>query len=346
VELPPPGIARKPFLPSLSNPSGQADEPCVATREGFVFAHLTDLHLTRLDEIEPRELANKRILGYLSWRRRRHAVHRTEILEAMVADLRRQTPDHIAISGDLTQLGLPAECREARAWLEQLGPADRVTLVPGNHDQYVKAPWNQTLGLWFDYMASDPGQPTLGNASQLFPSVRVRAPVAFIGVSSVYPCPPFLATGRVGADQRQALERALRRTGDQGLCRVVLIHHPPLPGSYKWRKRLEDAAETTQILRDAGAELVLHGHTHRLMLNDLPTRTGRLPVLGIPSGSASDREPVRRARYFLYRVHRKEEGLVMDWSSRLYDPDSNCFRSECKWGGISTIFDSLPAPRS
>ncbi len=308
-----------------------------------MFAHLTDLHLTRLDEIEPRELANKRILGYLSWRRRRHAVHRPEILEAMVADLRKQTPDHIAISGDLTQLGLPAECRQARDWLERLGSADHVTVVPGNHDQYVDAPWNQTLGLWHDYMASDPGQPTFGNGSQLFPSVRVRTTVAFIGVSSVYPCPPFLATGRVGAAQRQALEQALRWTRDQGFWRVVLIHHPPLPNSYKWRKRLEDAAETTQILRDAGAELVLHGHTHRMMLNGLPTPTGRLPVLGIPSGSASDREPARRARYFLYRVLRKEEGPVLEWSSRLYDPDSNRFRSEYKWGDISTIFDWLPA---
>ena len=318
------------------------DEP----RDVLVFAHLTDPHLTRPNPVGFADLANKRALGYLSWRRRRHAVHRGEILEALVADLNTQSPDHIAITGDLTQIGLPGECRDARTWLENLGPGSRVSVVPGNHDQYVKAAWNETVGLWYDYMASDPEVVPGKPRQALFPSVRVRGPVAFFGISSVYPCPPLLATGRVGKTQREALEQALRHARDRGLCRVVLIHHPPVPGSYKWRKRLEDAGETSTILRSTGAELVLHGHTHRLMYNELETSTGTLPVFGLSSASSGDSEFARRARYFLYRVQRNEHDITINWSSRIYDPGSGGFRRESAWQDMSKLGEALTAEKS
>lgn len=309
----------------------------------FVFAHITDPHLTRPDGASLRELANKRILGYLSWRRRRHAVHRREILEALISDLRSQAPDHVAITGDLTQIGLRSECRDARAWLESIGDARAVTVVPGNHDQYVRAPWNDTLGLWYDYMAPDQDTGAASGTDALFPSLRVRGPVAFIGLSSVYPCPPFLATGRVGKNQLSALARLLRQCRERGLVRVVLIHHPPIAGSYKWRKRLEDADQTTQLLREAGAELVLHGHTHKVMLNEVGTTTGPLRVLGLSSGSSSDSEPPRRARYMLYRVGGGEQGAAVEWSCRIYDPGQRRFRLECDWAGLETLGSTLPA---
>ncbi len=311
------------------------------TGEVLVFAHLTDPHLTRPVPGGVADLANKRALGYLSWRRRRHAIHRSEIVDALVADLHAQSPDHIAITGDLTQIGLPAECSDARAWLEKLGPGNRVSVVPGNHDQYVRAPWHETLGLWYDYMATDPEAGADQPQAALFPSVRVRGPVAFIGVSSVYPCPPFLATGRVGKTQLEALSQALQQTRDRGLCRVVLIHHPPVPDSYKWRKRLEDASATCAILRSAGAELVLHGHTHRLMLNELDTTAGTLPVFGLSSASSGDADFARRARYFLYRVQRNKDGIAIDWSSRIYDAGPGAFRRETDWQDISRIAAAL-----
>ena len=75
----------------------------------FTLAHLSDPHLTSLAAVRLRQIANKRILGYLSWRQRRRFVHRTDVLDAVVDDLKRQQPDHIAVTGDLTHIGLPAE---------------------------------------------------------------------------------------------------------------------------------------------------------------------------------------------------------------------------------------------
>ena len=58
----------------------------------FVLAHLSDLHLSSLEGVRARALLDKRILGYLSWRHRRRREHRTDVLDALRADLARGAP--------------------------------------------------------------------------------------------------------------------------------------------------------------------------------------------------------------------------------------------------------------
>lgn len=79
------------------------------------------------------------MLGYVNWTRNRHKYQRREVLDALVADVRAQAPDHIAVTGDLVNLAMEAEFAPARAWLDGVGPPDRVTTIPGNHDAYVRA---------------------------------------------------------------------------------------------------------------------------------------------------------------------------------------------------------------
>ena len=64
-----------------------------------------------------------------------------------------------------------------------------------------------------------------------FPYLRRRGPLAIIGVSTAAPMPPQCA-GRPHrqAEQMERLAALLARTRQDGCCRVVLIHHPPLPG--------------------------------------------------------------------------------------------------------------------
>ena len=148
--------------------------------------------------------------------------------------------------------------------------------------------------------SAPPAEPRQGPG---FPFVRVRGPVAFIGVSSSVVSPWLMASGTVGRDQRARLERILESTGAQGLFRVILIHHSPVPGADKWRKRLTDASEMAALIRRQGAELVLHGHTHRIAAHALDGRDGRrVPVIGLSSASALDPEPGREARYALWSV--------------------------------------------
>src|ERR1700676_2431359 len=145
----------------------------------FTLAHLSDPHLPPLPAARLRDLAGKRVLGYLNWKRNRHKFHRRDVLDALVSDIRSQAPDHIAVTGDLVNLALEAEFAPARAWLESVGASDRVTVIPGNHDAYVRATQHRFAEVWRHYLDGDDAA-----GGVTFPWSRRRGPLALIGVSS------------------------------------------------------------------------------------------------------------------------------------------------------------------
>ncbi len=293
--------------------------------DGLYFAHLSDPHLTTLQGVRWQQLMNKRMLGYLSWRRKRRAEHRSEVLEALLEDLQQTRPEHIAITGDLTHVGLPQEFRQARMWLDRLGAYDQVTVIPGNHDAYVRTAWDTTYAQWAPYMQSDPRYQSAHTAAEQFPTLRVRHGVALIGLSSAVASPPFLATGSLGQHQRERLAQLLRQTRQQGLFRLVLLHHPPRVEDEKWRKRLTDGRALCQILGEEGAELILHGHGHRNAASGVAYGAGEIPVFGIPSASAIGHRPGRTAQYRLYRIQRRGETWSIQINVRGYKSDGQSF---------------------
>lgn len=278
------------------------------------FAQLSDPHLSSLEGVRPGDLLNKRALGYLSWRRKRRYEHRREVLDALQRDLDLTTIDQLLITGDLTHIGLPREFQQARDWLQALGDPRRIALVPGNHDSCVAAPRSETYALWQDYMASDPDS----GMETGFPSLRVRGSIAFIGLSTACPTPPLMASGTLGEEQLRRLPSLLQETGDRGLFRVVYLHHSPLSGHEKWRKRLTDAAPVQALLQLHGAELVLHGHGHRMHYTELHARCGTLPVIALPSASALGLHGADIGHYNRYEVQRTNEGWQLDIASRRY----------------------------
>ena len=283
------------------------------------FAQLSDPHLTSLEGVRRRDLFSKRGLGYLSWRRKRRFEHRKEVLEALQRDLALSELDQLLVTGDLTHIGLPQEFEQARQWLQELGNPDKIALVPGNHDVCVAAPWRETLALWQDYMSSDSGlsiaQETVG-----FPSLRVRGAIAFIGLSSACPKPPLMATGTIDSEQLSKLPALLQRTADAGLFRVVYLHHCPVVGKEKWRKRLTNAHEIQALLEEHGAEMVLHGHGHRAHYNELQTHHGYLPIIAVPSASALGLHGADIAHYNRYQIERISGGWQVSINSRRYRP--------------------------
>ena len=200
-------------------------------------------------------------------------------------------------------------------------------MVPGNHDAYVRSPWSTTFSLWQPYMQSDRECKACSHRDNesLFPSVRIRNGVALIGLSSANASAPFLATGSLGLQQRQRLSTLLRQAAEQGLFRVVLLHHPPRVEDEKWRKRLTDGKALCAILQREGAELVLHGHSHRSVEAGIPHGAGKIPVFGIPSASAIGRKAGRRAQYYLYKVRREGDHWSVRVSVRGYQPDQDRF---------------------
>src|SRR5689334_10936385 len=264
----------------------------------FVLAHLSDPHLAPLPAPRLTDLASKRVLGWLHWRRTRHLIHRAEQLDLLVGDLKAQTPDHVAVTGDLVNIALAAEFPQARAWLDRLGPPSDVTLVPGNHDAYVRSALAWHAAHWAEFMRGD----AASAGSPQFPFLRRRGPLAIVGLSSAVATAPFMATGRLGPGQIARLDELLAQLSGQ--FRVVLIHHPPGRSRSGRFKRLTDAAALRAVLARRGAELVLHGHDHVHALDWLTGPRGPLPAVGVPSASAAelDGHHVEPAAYNLYRV--------------------------------------------
>lgn len=302
-----------------------------ATYTAITLAHLSDPHISCMDDITGWDLASKRLLGYLRWKLHRSAEHGDRVLTALQADLAQTEPDHIAVTGDLTHLSLSAEYKKAKRWLQSLGSPSQVTVIPGNHDTYVKINWRQTMAHWIDYMLSDNPRGDDHNAEDtdtIFPCLRTRGCIAIIGVCTARPSAPHLAVGSIGAKQLQKLATILSQTARKRFYRVVLIHHPPAPGSVGWRKRLTDASDLRSLLEQHGAELILHGHAHRTFHNYLQTPTGNIPVMGAPSISALGRTLERRARYNIYRITPVDAGWIVKFEVRIYSPDDNCFIRE------------------
>jgi 3',5'-cyclic AMP phosphodiesterase CpdA len=271
----------------------------------FALAHLSDPHLAGWSVDHPAALANKRITGWLSWWINRRRVHLARVLDLLQADLAQQTVDHIAVTGDVVNISLPQEFERAARWLRTIGPADKVTVVPGNHDAYVRVKGDEGLGRWRDYMTDLAWQPADGaSPADSFPFVRRFGPLALIGLSSAVPTAPFFASGTLGAEQLAKLRDILAQLGAEGAFRVVLIHHPPLYSKGHRRKALTDAREFRNVVRAVGAELVLHGHMHIAALGHI----GKVPVIGVPSASSLPWHRKDAAAYNIYRVDRANGG--------------------------------------
>jgi 3',5'-cyclic AMP phosphodiesterase CpdA len=209
-----------------------------------------------------------------------------------------------------------------------------VTVIPGNHDIYVRLLRDPGAMRWREYMApgGDGAQIEANDAAQ-FPFVRRFGRVALIGVNSAVPMPPIMAAGRVGHEQRVRLATVLDALGRERLVRIVLIHHPPLPGQAPWSRGLRDAVELKEILTAYGAELVLHGHNHTNTLEACHRMGTPVPVIGIASASIGrpyKDEPL--GRYNLIRIQHDEGGNRIEIIGRgLAEPGGAVIELERRW---------------
>ena len=270
----------------------------------FTLAHLSDPHLPPLPAAGLRDLLGKRAFGYLNWTRNRHKIHRRDVLDALVSDLQAQAPDQIAVTGDLVNLALHAEFAPSR---------DRVTVIPGNHDAYVRATQHRFAEAWGDYLRGD----AASDGTITFPLLRRRGPLALISASSAVPTPPLMATGWLGRSQLAALDRMLAGLAAEQAFRVLLIHHPMRSDSRI--KRLTDSADLLALLQRHGVDLVLHGHDHVHSTIWIEGPQGKIPVIGVPSASAMAHGRYPAAAYNLFSIEREGDTWRCEQAVRAVD---------------------------
>jgi 3',5'-cyclic AMP phosphodiesterase CpdA len=275
----------------------------------LTLAHVSDLHLPFEPQLSLRQHLSKRQLSVWSWRRRRH-LQSGDILAALVQDLRDHAVDHVLLTGDITNFSLPGEFRQAANWLAALAPAERISLVPGNHDALVDVPDGEGVDLW---------APWTRLSGEGWPYVHRVGDMAVIGLNSALPTAPLLARGCLGPQQLARLEQVLMAEGQAARVRIVLLHHPAAAGAIGWRKALADGAELRAVLRRAGAELVLHGHARDARLDAIAGPLEPIPCICVPSSSALPNPKDQGARWHRLRLidadgERRMEVKVRRWS--------------------------------
>lgn len=251
----------------------------------FKLAHISDVHLGPLPRLSIRELASKRITGFVNWHRNRRKHLFGGTLDILLDDIRAKQADHLAVTGDLVNLASGIEIQTAAAWLRAVGDPQSTSVVPGNHDAYVPGAYEKAVRAWYPYVRGDQAPLEWPQDRHVFPYLRVRDQVALIGCSTAVATPPFAASGFFSARQARDTVNMLRAAGDAGLFRVVMIHHPPIRGATSFYKRMIGIRRFAAVISTGGAELVLHGHTHLNTLHWLRGQTGPVPVVGIASAS-------------------------------------------------------------
>jgi 3',5'-cyclic AMP phosphodiesterase CpdA len=300
--------------PNLPLDASMAACSCRGVRTLFTLAHLSDPHVGPLPKVRLAELMSKRLTGYWNWHRGRHRAHDMPTLKAIMADIVALKPDHVALTGDLVNIGLASEFPAAAQVLKPLGGPDFVSIVPGNHDVYVRGSYAAMERSFGPFMRGD----DLGETQ--FPYMRMRQGFALIGLCSGIPTAPLLASGALGPQQCEALRAMLAAAGQGGLIRVVMIHHPPLATGATFGRGLRDAKAFEAVLRMHGAELVLHGHNHSRSLHWFQSRgKPAIPVIGVASASAVPGTPRHRAEHHLYRFEDHDGVLRIHMTTRQID---------------------------
>ncbi|MDP4823209.1 MAG: metallophosphoesterase [Aestuariivirgaceae bacterium] len=281
----------------------------------FTIAHLSDVHLSPLPRPALTQLWGKRLSGFLSWQLNRHKIHKRHVLDAITRDIAAVKPDHIAFTGDLVNIALPAEFTAGEQWLKTLGSPRDVSMVPGNHDAYTPSGLAQALADLRPWMESDSAQP-----GPQFPFARYRRNVAIIGLCTGVPTPVFNASGTLGQEQLKRLALLLQQTRSRGFARVVMLHHPPAPGLTIPRKALTDAADLQAVLARHGAELVLYGHNHLHQSHVIDAAEGPVPCFGVPSASALPYPGHPPAAWNQFTLRRTEGNWRINAMVRSFDP--------------------------
>lgn len=293
-------------------------------------AHLSDLHLLDLAGAVPFRLFNKRLTGYVNVRFKRGAVHKAFAVRAAARQIRRLGIDHVVVTGDLTNLALQTEFElVARILRDELAmPADRVSVVPGNHDVYTRGAFRAARfeSYLAPYITSDLPAVSAGAA---FPFVRLRGPVAIIGLSTAAPRLPLVASGVLGRRQLAALETALAHPEVSSRFPLLLQHHPwhnPPSRAKAMLEGLDDAPEQGRILESLRAGLLVHGHLHRRIHRVLPGVAGLFAV-GTASASLLHDSDERMSGFNVYEID--DNGLASVTSHRLVPgahDDAHTFR--------------------
>lgn len=292
-------------------------------------AHVSDLHVLAPAGVELRRiLFNKRMTGYANLLMKRGRVYRRDYLVS-VLEAAAAAAEHVVVTGDVTNLSLEGEYEEAVRLLGDVARRAEVTVVPGNHDVYLPSIHHEGRfpHHFRGFMDGDLPALALDLPAGRFPYVKLRGPVAIVGLTSAIPRPPFVSAGHVGAEQLAALSRLLAHPEVARRTAVVLIHHSPFDSAFRLeqlRGGLVDARALRAALAPLARGLVLYGHLHVRRRARLGTSAGALDVVCASAAPLDHPDDRVRAGFNVYEID--DDGRIASLEARVLDPSSKVFR--------------------
>jgi 3',5'-cyclic-AMP phosphodiesterase len=168
---------------------------------------------------------------------------REELLIQAIDRVNDMDPDATIITGDLTENGYYHELQEAAEYLDSI--KSPLLVIPGNHDA-------RHLG---NHCFEDLIKKRYGTLKVKGHGLKV------IGLDS---SEPDLNYGKVGRSQQEWMEKELQMAIEEGLYKIIALHHHiiPVPRTGRERNVLSDAGDILYSLISKNADLVLSGHKH------------------------------------------------------------------------------------
>ncbi len=265
--------------------------------------HLSDLHFHALPR-KWRQWRSKRFAGALNLMLRRARQHPLSLAKSLVVKVREMHWDHLVISGDLTQLGLPHEFEVARKVLDPLlTDPERVTIIPGNHDRYVS---NLEEKEGFEYFFGEYFGTGIIHHRELKNGWRI------IGWDSSHPNPWWSASGTVRRSTLLASEDLIRKDAAK---KTILVNHFPLTFPEQWRidphHELYNLAPVRDwVMSNGSIRLYLHGHIHQNWLHRNYRENGT-PLLCVNSAS-STQVPQTETQSAFHRISISDEQIHVE----------------------------------
>ena len=256
-------------------------------------AHFSDIHVTHFPlSGKPALKRLAAVVSYSLGGRGKHFAGSDQRIGKLLEDVDAQGVDHALCTGDLTGVSTEAEFeRVAELFGPRLQQAERFTVIPGNHDRYVKG----SEGLFERHFAALSG-------GGKFPFVKhLSDGVSVVAIDVARPTNLIDSSGLCGEQQRAALEALLTDRSLKGRFVVLALHYGLLRAEGQRDARphgLRDDLELMALIDrdDVTLDLVLHGHMHRPYV----VKTKRRTIIN--AGSATDLHVAQGCGYHVYEI--------------------------------------------
>jgi 3',5'-cyclic AMP phosphodiesterase CpdA len=298
------------------------------TPGGIRIAWLSDLHVANVNDEQPSTMNAQATKWFGAWFGNFKYVRGTKLtqrfqeqkLAKLLARVEELRPDHILVTGDLTNYGKREQFMRVRQLflgtqrkVRDEGPTAKLdpifwTILPGNHDitdeDSVQGKLRHNLGMFFSHFA-DTYTEIRPDYDQAFPLLRKLGgkpggiTVHLIGLDSNVEWPVsvvgFNARGRIDDGQMDRLAASLSSPRVKNELTIVALHHHPIvvPDMISNVEdhflSLDEATgrRLVALCATTGVSAILHGHFHKFSMWSglVPQGTGQIQIIGAPTGT-------------------------------------------------------------